>query len=225
MAKNEIQRQPLPPYVSFKTFEGFIQKLHDTAVPERVDTSLLRSYSGSVGRQLIATLKYLGLIEDSGRVTGKLEALAKSYGTSEWQQQVGDTISDAYVNVVGDLNLDVATHGQLVEKFKAQGADGQVLQKCVAFYIAALRNAGLTFSPYIAERPRGRPARRSKTREGIEEQPAADTPQPQPGTVRFSFPIPDKSPATIFLPADLAGEDWEMIDNMVRAYIARRQKT
>jgi hypothetical protein len=42
--------------------------------------------------------------------------------------------------------------------------------------------------------------------------------------VRFSFPIPDKSAATIILPGDLSADDWAMVSSMVTAYISRREK-
>jgi len=62
-------RQPLPPYVPFKTFVTFIKKLKDTTVPERIDSSVLRSYSGGMAGQLTAALKYLKLTEDNSKTT------------------------------------------------------------------------------------------------------------------------------------------------------------
>ena len=60
MAKtDEGARQPLPPYISFKTLEGVVRKFKDTTVPDVVDTSVLRTYANSVGRQIIAAMKYL----------------------------------------------------------------------------------------------------------------------------------------------------------------------
>ncbi len=227
MSKNEV-RQPLPPYIPFKTFQGFIQKLKDTAVPERVDSSLLKSYSGSIGRQLVAALKFLGLLDDNNFTTDKLKNLVKSFGLPEWSETFGDVAVEAYRDVIGDLNLDVATFGQLADRFKTRGADGQVLQKCITFYLAATRSVGWTISPHITSRERTRPERASRQRarrnaqtdEGETPPEAATT---LSGSVRFGFPIPDKSTASIILPADLSSEDWQMIDTMIRAYIARKQ--
>ncbi len=227
--KSEPGREPLPPYISFKTFLGFIQKLKETAVPERIDVSLLRTYSGSVGRQLIAALRYLGLIEEGGRTTEKMVPLVKAYDTSEWQEALSNVIFDAYGELTGDLNLDVATPAQLEEKFRLRGAEGEVLQKCFTFYVTAVRHAGVTLSPHIVNRPRARAERgRSRSRRlpesAAENGAVAEVPSPQAGTVRFAFPIPAKVPATILVPADLESEDWEMIDSMIRAYIERRRK-
>ncbi len=233
MAKDTSEeRAPLPPYISFKTLENFVKRLKETTVPARVDSSLLRTFSGSVARQLTAAMRYLALIEDGGKTTDKLGRLVKAYGTADWQAALGEVIFDAYRELIGDLNLAVATPAQLAEKFKHRGAEGQVLQKCVTFYLAAARQGGMTLSPHIMSKPRGRSERargrpkrlRPETREA-EYNEVMGEPAVQGGaTVRFAFPIPEKHPATIFLPADLNPEDWQMIDAMVRAYIDRRQK-
>jgi len=228
MPKDE-ERQALPPYIPLKTFQGFVQKLKDTVIPERVDGTLMRSYSGSVGRQLVAALKFIGLVDGNNYTTDKLKAAVKAYGTAEWGTVFGEMFAEAYGELIGDLNLDVATYGQLAERFRAWGADGQVLQKCITFYLAATRNVGWTISPHITNRERPRNER--GTRPKAKRTPRLDgnhAPDEivtsSTGSVRFSFPIPDKSAASLILPPDLMTEDWEMIDSMVRAYISRRQK-
>lgn len=231
--KGSEESRPLPPYIPFKTFTNFVQKLSETVIPERIDSSLLRSYPGSVARQLKAALRYLKLIDGDGNTTSTLVDVVKSYGTGTWKQMLADMLADAYQPVLDGLNLDTGTLGQLQQKFRNQGADGQMLQKCITFYLSALREAELTFSPHFVERvrraerkPRERKKptdARSQGQPGAGEEPETQVP-PTGGTVKFSFPIPDKPAATIFLPADLAAEDWEMIDSMIRAYVQRRAK-
>jgi hypothetical protein len=229
MAKVEARRA-LPPYIPFKTFQGFIEKLKDTAVPERVDTSLLKSYSGSIGRQIVAALKFLKLLDDNNFATQELPRIVKAYGTPEWQDTFADILGMSYSEVLSDLNLDVATFGQLQDRFKAWGAEGQVLQKCISFYLAATINVGWTISPHVANRERTRSDRTTRTRskrglpgvsEGRDSDPISENTS---GSVKFLFPIPDKTTASISLPSDLATEDWVMIDTMIRAYIARKDK-
>ncbi len=224
---NVEKRLPLPPYISFKTFQGFIEKLKGTAVPERVDNSLLKTYSGSVGRQLVAALKFLKLLDDNGYTTDSLRSVVKSFGSPEWSDNFGDVVSAAYADVIGDLNLDAATFGQLAERFKTRGAEGLVLQRCISFYISATNSAGWTISPHIASRERNRPERASRKRPKRSLMKDDELTPPdeiqQRGSVRFAFPIPGKSTANIILPADLSNEDWQMIDTMIRAYISRKQ--
>lgn len=232
--KGSEESRSLPPYIPFKTFTNFVQKLSETVIPEKIDSSLLRSYPGSVARQLKSTLRYLKLIDGDGNTTSTMTNVVKSFGTDTWRQMLADMLSDAYLPVVDGLNTDTATLGQLQQKFRNQGAEGQMLQKCITFYLSALREAELTFSPHFVEKVRrverkpkenkkagGKPQQQSGIGVEDEQPPAATT----GGTVKFSFPIPDKPAATIFLPADLAADDWEMIDSMIRAYVQRRTKT
>ena len=229
MAKNETDRKPLPPYIPFKTLLGFVQKLKDTIVPPRVDSTMLRSYSGSVARQLVAAMKWLQLLDDNGHTNEKLRQIVAAYGTDTWSDVFGDAIFDAYREMLGDLDLDHATTGMLADKFRAVGADGQVLQKCMTFFLAALRNAGVKVSPLLSEKaPRQRrvekKTRPDKGGENADELAASAGAPPPSGMVKFSFPIPDKSSATIILPADVSAEDWDMVSSMVGAYIARSKK-
>jgi hypothetical protein len=227
MADKE-NRGPLPPYIPFKTFLTFIQKLKSTAVPERIDLSVLRTYSGSTARQLIAALKFLGLIEDAGTTNEQLTKLVNAYDSPGWKDELSDLIFTKYSDIIGNLNIDIATPAQVDEKFKAKGADGQVLQKCVGFYVAALVNAGVSFSPYIMNRPRAKADRgrvKIKRREnGNGMQDPGEEP-PSSGMVRFAFPIPGKQSANIYVPAEITEDDWNMIDAMVAAYIQRKEKT
>jgi hypothetical protein len=229
MAKIETRR-PLPPYIPFRTFQGFIEKLRDTAVPERVDTSLLKSYSGSIGRQIVAALKFLKLLDDNNFATQELSKVVKAFGSAEWQETFADILVGAYSELIGDLNLDVATFGQLQDRFKTWGAEGQVLQKCISFYLSATTNVGWTISPHISNRERARSERTPRTRSkrvqlvDDEQRESNGSSENVLGSVRFSFPIPGKSTAGISLPSDLVTEDWEMIDTMIRAYIARKNK-
>lgn len=231
MAKDENEkadRQPLPPYVSFKTVEGVIQKFKETTVPDNVDPSVLRTYSNSVARQVISAMKYLDMINEKGKPTDRLIRLRNAYDTTDWQPTLTEVIYDAYRPLIDNLNLERATPAQLDEKFKKAGADGEVLEKCVAFYVAAMRAAGAPLSPYILNRPRKRPERRGRPKKAQTENGTGETPEESVGTigssVKFSFPIPSRGTATFFVPAELTIEDWQMVDTMMRAYIERRKK-
>jgi hypothetical protein len=222
------ERQPLPPYIPFKTLQGFIQKLKDTAIPERVDSSLLRSYSGSMARQLVAALKFLRLLDGNNYATENLRNTVKAYSTPEWGEIFGQIFAEAYGELIGELNLEIATSGQLADRFKAWGAEGQVLQKCIAFYLAATANVGWTISPHITSKERVRAERGNRPRAKKAAQANNDTSEETgmtlSGSVRFSFPVPNKSTASMILPSDLAIEDWEMVDTMIRTYISRKEK-
>lgn len=229
-AKDEKQTGPLPPYISFRTLTGFLQKLRDTTVPGQIDSSVLRSYAGSVARQLVLALKYLGLIQSNGITTDRLRKLAAAYNTPAWKDQLAQLINDSYLPVVGNLDIDNGTPKQLQDAFRAAGTDGVVMQRAIAFYLSALREAGLSFSPHFAEkvrRPKSDKPRKAKANDQNEPEKNGDAGMQPPaaaGMARFNFPIPGLPAATIIIPSDVSSDDWEMIHSMVTAYITRKAK-
>lgn len=230
MAKDAENKAPLPPYIPFRTFEGFVKKLHETTVPDQIDKSLFRTYSGSMGRQITAALKYLGLVDGSGNTGEELRGLVKAVGTPAWQEQLSRILFDAYQSIVGELNLETTTTHAVEQKFKSAGTDGQMTAKCVGFFIAAMRSAGKTLSPHITNKPRKARAdkgkgRTKKVETGADEMSQAELPiQPAGSVVKFQFPIPEKGTATIFVPSTLEQSDWEMVNVMMGAYVARLSK-
>jgi hypothetical protein len=62
---------------------------------------------------------------------------------------LGEILQTAYRPVLNDLNLPTATPMQLNESFKAAGASGDTVRRCVSFYLAAAKDSGQSLSPYI----------------------------------------------------------------------------
>lgn len=230
MSKNDIPRRALPPYISMKTFLGFMEKLKETTVPERVDGSVLKNYAGSTAAQITAALRFLGFIEENGKSAELLGQLVNAYKTDVWQQEIGEVMVEAYAPIVKDLKLETATPGMLNEKFREWGADGEVLEKCVRFFEAAMTEGGIKLSPHILNKVRSKPDRtkvRQKRKETEEEESNGDGSSGDAapiGTVRFPFPIPGKPDAALYLPPDVTVEDWELVDEMMRLYLKKRQK-
>ncbi len=225
MAKNETSRRPLPPYISFKTLLGFMDKMKETAIPERIDGSVLKNYGGSTAAQLTAALRFLGFIEENGSTTSLLNGLVNAYRTDVWAGEFADVMKDAYAPIIKELKLETATPAMLNERFRDFGADGEVLEKCVRFFESGMIEGGVKISPHILNKPRAKPDRKSKPKQSKTVDNAndpEDLPSPTAGTKRFAFPIPDKADAALILPTDLTTEDWEMIDAMIRAYVKRK---
>ena len=234
MAKKNDATPLLPPYLPFKTFESFIMRLNETTVPPRIDSSLLRSYSGSVASQLRGTLRFLGLINEADQTTDGLRELVSASGTPNWQTALGRVVSDAYRELTDGVQLHATTKGELEERFKARGADGDVLRKCLSFYVAAATAGGVSLSPHILAERRGRPVQpRGKSKKSREEpkEPDAESARipPQAGMIRFSLPLPSNpsATATVSVPEAVTAEDWAMIDATMRTYIhiQKRSKT
>jgi len=228
MSNNDSPRKPLPPYISLKTLLSFMEKMKETTVPERIDGSVLKNYAGSTAAQLTTTLRFLSFIEDNGTSTELLGQMVNAYKTDFWPGEFGQVMRKAYAPIIKDLKLETATPSMLNERFRACGADGEVLEKCVRFFESGMIEGGVKLSPHILNKPRAKPDRKQKPKrmksdEDDSDDNGEDIRPPAAGTKRFSFPIPDKPDATLMLPTDLATEDWEMIDAMIRAYIKRKE--
>jgi hypothetical protein len=227
-----------PPYAPWPTFKGFLDTLKSTAIPSHIDPSVMARMSGSAMSQVRTTLRFLDLMEDSGLVTKKLRELVAAYGTEDWKDVLSPVIYEAYVDIVGDLDLDSATLRQLVERFRTMGnVSGSVLRKALRFYLAALNETGSKYSPHL--RMRGlstatgdrRPLRQKDGRGSVGAPTGAPPPPPPgqhrqrerpPGTQEFHFPLPGKSEALLFVPDEMGQAEWDMIDGYIRNFIKLR---
>ncbi len=233
MANKEAEEQgAVPAYVAWKTFLSFIEHIKKTVIPPRIDNSMMPpGMSGGTRSHLRSALKFLGLIRDDGYVTEKLKGLVGAYGTDSWAEALGEVLSTAYIPVVGDLDLDAGTAQQLTEQFRRAGhVDGDTLDRCIRFYLAAMRAAGYTLSPHFAARlnrplPK-RPGKKAKDKKGADEDETGDDtmtpadPKPAQGMRRFTIPIPRKADAVIMVPHDLTQREWELVNTSVRAFVA-----
>ncbi len=148
-------RKHLPPYVSYRTFHNFIERLQQR-IPSRIDRSYWGDIlSGSTGTQLMAALRFLRLIDANGKPTARLEPLVMSRGEPR-AKLLRELTADTYDFVVkGPLDLESATYAQLGEIFSStfQMTD-DVSRKCVKFFIAMSGDAGMPLSPFITRRTR-----------------------------------------------------------------------
>ena len=150
------QRKRLPPYVSYRTFSNFVNGLQQN-MPSRIDRSFWGDLlSGSTGTQLMAALRFLGMIDANGRPTPILKSLA----TARLEQRASilrEVASESYSFVLKSSLLEPssATYAQLEEVFRGtfQIAD-DVGRKCIKFFIALAGDAGVPLSPFILRRSR-----------------------------------------------------------------------
>lgn len=144
----------LPPYVPYKTFKNFLEGVR-VAMPARIDRSIMGSLSGAIQSQLISALKYLKLIGPTDAPTDKLARLVNSEG-AEHQKVLRDIVHTGYSFIFHDgFELARATPRQIEEQFGNVGATGDTVRKCIAFFIAISKEAGIPLSPHIKSRQRG----------------------------------------------------------------------
>jgi hypothetical protein len=234
-----------PPYIPWKSFVSYLAGLKNTTIPQTLDNSVRpASMAGGVWRQLTSALQFLGFINASKVVQDVFKATVRAYGSPEWKGAVSSHVLPAYAKIIGDLPLGNATAGQLEKRFRENGKiDGQMLEKCIRFYIHALREADVKYSSYFAMRRKRAISKRAgankanrkkrddasadnghrdqtdKTSSG--EQPGENPPA---GLIEQRLFFKGKPTGYIRVPADLTEEDCKVIQltlEVLKAYAAQ----
>jgi hypothetical protein len=228
----ESDKKLHPAYVPFDTFEGFVDTLKQTTVPDHIDKQLMRKMSGAMQSHLLSALKFLNLISPKNETREPLHKLVQSRGTDQWKAALAAVIEPVYAPIIGDLNLKAGTAKNLRERFKEKGnLDGQTLDKAIRFYLKALKTAGIDYSPHFQTR-KSPGKRQSVNGRGRQESPAPKERQAteghrparseqREGTITFPIYFPDKVQGEIVVPRELSETDLGIVDAavaMIKAY-------
>ncbi len=148
-------RKRLPPYISYRLFRNFLERLQQ-GIPARIDRSYWEReglLSGSSGTQLMAALRYLNLIDENGRPHERLKPLVSATG----QQRAAllrEIARESYSFALeGSLDPHNATYAQLEEIFNEKfQLNGQLSRKCLKFFCEISNDSGVQLSPFITKR-------------------------------------------------------------------------
>lgn len=147
------RRSRLPPYVSYRTFLTFLEDLQQ-GIPSRIDRSYWEDkFSGSTGTQLVAALRFLGLIDTNGIPNNQLKELVVSKGPQK-AETLKKISSESFTFLSGStFDPQQATYAQLEEVFNSiYQVDGDVARKCIKFFIGLTTDAGIPLSSYITKK-------------------------------------------------------------------------
>jgi hypothetical protein len=149
MVIKEETKKTLPPYLPYKALIKFINGLKGD-VPNRVDRNLIDHLPGFMPYLVISALEYLGLvIPKTGISTEALFRMVQAEGT-EREGILKGIILSSYAFLFEDgFDLEAATPQELRDRFSQTGARGDTLRKCIAFFLKAAKDAGMTLSPQI----------------------------------------------------------------------------
>jgi hypothetical protein len=212
-----------PAYVAYPTFENFLGRLKEHAVPSHIDKSMMPSLSGAVQSHLLSALRFLGLVEGKNdQVTPELQELVEQYGTESFKPALKEVLAAAYGDIIGDLNIAQATVKQLDDAFAKQNLDGTMRERAIRFYLRGLTSAGVAVSPYLGNRKRKSPSagrtKKSKSLTGNDSAPKAEHVQKRSthdfptGTQRYPLYFRDKPEGALVVPKDLSLSDCKVIE-------------
>ena len=176
-----------PPYATFSALISFINKLRDATIPSRIDPSVFGNASGSLSYSIIASLKYLKLINDAGAPTQEFIALVKASDddrASHWKK----IMERGYPSLFStNVDLTTMTAGQFDEHLREEfGVSGSTVDKVALFFIAGAKVAGVPLSPLLlARKPvatssTAKKSAKQRKRDIVDDDDVVDDPPPPP---------------------------------------------
>jgi hypothetical protein len=131
------------PYVSWGTLENLWERLDKDGLPPKIDRSIL---GGSEGykTQMLAGLKWLGLIDPDGKVTPRMEQFIDE--PARRQELVAQLFREKYAKQI-ELGENNASQRDLELSF--QPLTGNTARKAVSFYLKGAKFADLPLSSYF----------------------------------------------------------------------------
>jgi hypothetical protein len=226
---NKSEKTACPPTISFKSMTGLFNQLREHGhVPTRIDKTLMPKASGSQQSATIAALRYLGLIDETGKPVGETFSNLVLANDDDRKDLIAQILKSSYGFIFDDKSfaIDKASSGEMVEKFRNQNLTGSTVTKTIQFFLAAAKDANIKVSPHIkappAPKPSGIPRKTGKSKvEADNSDENEEPPEDETDTERFEIPIPGKSSVQVIVPSDLDADDWEMLQSMINVYIKR----
>ena len=146
----EKVKNKIPPYVSFKTFQTFLEFLSE-GMPNRIDRSVwLNKFSGSNGTQIMTAIKIFNLIDKDGAPNDDFKNLVSR--DLDLQKKIFRKLLYKYYSPIFNLDLTSATKAQLRESFRSFGTKEGVIVKCESFFIQAAKYSNIMLSSHILAR-------------------------------------------------------------------------
>lgn len=153
------------PYLPFSTFQTALSAL-EQGVPRKLHPSLWRSLSGTAQKNIMASFRFLGFMNDVDESMPPLKRLIDAKEDGERKAVMRDVLSAAYPRAI-ELASENATAAELREAISMLNVQGDTARKAVAFFMKAAEWSELPISPHWKSVVRRGPAsaiRRSTTR-------------------------------------------------------------
>ena len=220
----------LPAYISFSAFITLINILREVGIPLKIDRSVMSKASGSQYSAMVASLRFLSLVDESDKPTPKMKELVEA--NDETRGEMFRSITkESYSFLLDDpeFHLDRATGNQVAAKFREQEISGSTVTKSIAFFISICQAAGMKVSSHVKPPPppRGaaKKAPKSSKRDAqssvLDHDEDSEDEDDDGDVERFEIPIPGKTSVRVIVPSDLDADDWEMLQSMISVYIKR----
>jgi Family of unknown function (DUF5343) len=146
-----------PPYVQFAKVKLVIQRLNRNGTPSVVDRNVMPGVSAQAERQIMAALRFLGLLDRTGHPEDALHRLMNAYGTNLWEMELSTVLRTAYLELFRSDLTDM-TPARFREMFdRTFRGNPEVKKKSARFFLHAAKDAGIPISSWLLAsiKPRG----------------------------------------------------------------------
>lgn len=225
MAENDTKAK-IPAYISYKTFTNFINGLRESGVPNQIDKSMMSGMSGSGQSAMIGSLDFLKLVDAKGAPAPELQQLVDADDKTRPSVLRSVLERSYHFLFAGTIDLKRATTKQVEDAFRGQGISGSTIVKCIAFFLAAAKDAGVQISSHVktpalvrnaTKRPTG--VGGSDNRQDLPDEEEFDT---DAGATRsLKLPLLGKRDVTLIVPDDFNSEDWKFLKPIFEMYMDR----
>lgn len=189
---NAVPQDFQPPYLSWTTFEGILDQLKASGIPDKIDRSVLVGKSGGDQSQFLRACLHFGLVEpESEQPTERMRQLVTA---EDRGALLGEILRESYPNVVS-LGSG-ATQQMLEDKFREFGIEGDTVRKAIAFYLNAAKQTDIELSTRFKSTRPGAGGRRKRTTRKPNGNGGGD---PTPPTPPPSDPMQGLHPAIVTL--------------------------
>lgn len=216
---------PTPAYGSFRSLMTFFDdRREDGHITTVVDRSLMRNFNGSTANELLATLRFLRMIDDKGVPSALYEQYVSADDKAR-KDLLAQALRDSYPFLFNGFNIERETSARMADVFRTQGISGSTLARAVAFFLAAAKAAGVKVSPNIKPPQLQRNTRPKKALSAQTSAPQGDDvaedneDEGAAGSQSFEIPIPINRKVKILIPQDWSHDDWDLLQTMLKIYI------
>jgi hypothetical protein len=160
MASTQLSPKITAPYVPFKSFLTSLDYLRQ-GLPHILDRSAWPTFSGGLAGQMLATFRFLGLIEDEYYETTQL--LERAIDPDKRKDALREAVHKGYAQLI-DLDLSRATPKQLADLLsELYNVTGATHKKAMTFFLHAAKYIELPLSPPITRKTRSSSPRRRRS--------------------------------------------------------------
>lgn len=214
------ERKPLPPYLPYRTFLTFLDHLRAIGMPSHIDKSVMTNLSGAMQSWLKSSLRYMQLVDANDVPSVMLNKLAESQGDDR-KALLLTLFKQSYAFLDGNIDLKNTTPQKLRTAIVDLGAQGETVEKIMAFMVAMAKDANVPLSTLLTKRapsvrkPRPKTTTQKADRDIVTDDDDDDDDATPPAAAMKTITLP-KSGGTITLSGDinlfeLAGAERDLV--------------